>query len=404
MSVAHDYFLNPTSSCSTAVSTAVEKNYPEQPHGRLIENIFSTVTDPGAWSAVLRELIACTNSRSARLLVMNADATRVVSSIKENLDDNYHRQYTEYYVNACPWRPELQQKPPGRLYSTYLHFSCSQSDFLRSEFYNDWAGPQDIHHGVCGTIYRDSGRTVQLLVQRTGGQGHYTEQDTAYINHFVPHLHHAFQLSGQVADRCARAEAVALAAESETLPYFLLDNSLRVIHCNPGAEELLGVDTPLIFRDGHIGVADEVCNQRLQRLLRDCLAAAESRAFQSTGGSLDVPRTDGARLQLLVRPIHPDIPALTAKPAGYVVVYLFDPEAGIAVDPECLRRLYSLSEAELRVAIAMLATADPAEVAKRCFISLHTVRSHLKAIFAKTGSNSQADLMKRLLTGPARRR
>jgi DNA-binding CsgD family transcriptional regulator len=52
----------------------------------------------------------------------------------------------------------------------------------------------------------------------------------------------------------------------------------------------------------------------------------------------------------------------------------------------------------------MLATPDPAEVAKRCFISLHTVRSHLKAIFAKTDTQGQADLMKRLLAGPARRR
>jgi len=400
MPVAPEYFLNPVS----IGSNAVQKNYSTQPHGRLIENIYSTVTDPDAWSAVLRELIASTNSRSARLLVMDAAATRVVSSLKENLDDNYHQQYTEYYVNACPWRPELQQKPPGRLYSTYLHFSCRQSDFLRSEFYNDWAGPQDIHHGVCGTIFQDSGRTVQLLVQRTGEQGHYTEQDTAFINHVVPLLQHAFQLSGQVSDRCARAEVVALAAEGETLPYFLLDYSLRVIHCNPGAEELLGVETPLTFHNGQIGVSDEVCNQHLQRLLQDCLVAADSRAFHSTGGSLEVPRSNGAGLYLLVRPIHPDIPALTAKPAGYVVVYVYDSEAGIAIDPECLRRLYSLSEAEIRVAMAMLATADPAEVAKRCFISLHTVRSHLKAIFAKTGTKSQADLMKRLLVGPARRR
>jgi len=400
MSVAPEYLVNPMS----IGRNAVQKNYPEQPQGQLFENIFSTVTDPGAWSAVLRELIACTNSRSARLLVMNADATRVVSSLKENLDDTYHRQYTEYYVNACPWRTELQRKPPGRLYSTYLHFSCGQSDFLRSEFFNDWAGPQDIHHGVCGTIYQDSGRTVQLLVQRTGGQGHYTELDTAFINQIVPHLRHAFQLSGQVADRCARAEAIAMAAESETLPYFLLDHSLRIIHCSPGAETLLGAETPLTFRNGQIGAADGDCNQRLQRLLRDCLSAADSRAFPTDGGSLEVPRPAGAGLQLLVRPIHPDIPALTAKPAGYVVVYVHDPEAGIAIDPEYLRRHFSLSEAEIRVAVAMLATADPAEVAKRCFISLHTVRSHLKAIFAKTGAQGQADLMKRLLVGPARRR
>lgn len=373
-------------------------------HGRLIENIYSTVADPGAWSAVLRELIASSNSRSARLLVMNADATQVISSLKQNIDDSYHRQYTEYYVNACPWRPELQRKLPGRLYSTYLHFSCRQPDFLRTEFFNDWAGPQDIHHGVCGTIYQDSGRTVQLLVQRTGGQGHYSEQDTAFFNHFVPHLQHAFRLAGQVADRCARAEAVAAAAEGETLPFFLLDGALRPIHCSPGAEALLGPESPLTLCNGQIGAADEACHQRLQRLLRDCLAAAASRALHTAGGGLQVSRPDGGSLHLLVRPIHPDIPALSAKPAGYVVLYIYDPQAGVAVDPEHLRRLYALSDAEIRVAVALLATPDPAEVARRCFISLHTVRSHLKALFAKTGAQGQADLVKRLLTGPARRR
>jgi len=54
--------------------------------------------------------------------------------------------------------------------------------------------------------------------------------------------------------------------------------------------------------------------------------------------------------------------------------------------------------------MAMVDIPDSAEVAKRCAISLHTVRSHIKAIFSKTGTHSRADLMKRLLTGPARRR
>jgi DNA-binding CsgD family transcriptional regulator len=370
---------------------------------RLIETIYSTVADPDAWPSFLNELIALSGSRSACLLVMNPEATRVLSSVKQNIDDSFHRQYTEYYVNACPWRPELRQKPSGRLYSTYLHFSCRQPDFLRSEFFNDWAGPQDIHHGICGTVYQDAGRTVQLLVQRTAGQGHYSERDTALVNAFVPHLQHAFRLAAQFGERCARSEAVAKALEGEILPCFLLDASLRIIYSNPGGEALLTAQTPLTFVNGQIGVAQEACHQRLRKLLRECLVAADSRAFQSGGGSLEVPRPNGANLQLLVRPIHPDIPALTVRPAGYVAVYVYDPEAGIAMDRERLRGLYGLSNAEIRVAEAMLATPDPAEVAKRCCISLHTVRSHLKALFAKTGTQGQADLMKRLLVGPARR-
>ncbi len=375
-----------------------------QQRGRLIENIYSTVADPVNWRTVISEMAANTDSRSARLLVMNSDATRVISSVKHNIDENYHRQYVEYYVNACPWRPEIRKKPPGRLYSTSLHFSCRQPDFYKSEFYNDWAGPQDIHHGAAGTIFQDDGQTVQLLVQRTKGQGYFTETDIAFFNDFVPHLRQAFQLAAQIEDSHARAQAIKIAAGTEILPFILLDYALRPIHCTPGAEALIRSESILLLTKEQLRLADREYDQCLQRLLRKCLIAADSRTFHTMGGTLEVPRPHGSHLHLRVKPVHPDVPIWGGRPAGYVAVYVYDPEAGILIDRERLGELYALSKAEIRVAMEMLVTPDPAEVARRCFISLHTVRSHLKAIFAKTDSKNQADLIKLLLAGPARRR
>lgn len=372
--------------------------------GRLIENIYSTIADPANWRTVISELTASTNSRSARLLIMNADATRVDSSFKYNIDEKYHRQYVEHYVNTCPWRPEMRKKRPGRFYSSYLHFSCPQPDFYHSEFYNDWAGPQDIHHGAAATIFQDSDRTVQLLVQRTQGQGHYNEVDTTLLNDFVPHFQQAFQLAGQVAESQARAQAIEVAAGTEILPFILLDFSLRPIHCTPSAEALFNAESTLLLTKEQLRLADREHDQLLQRLLMKCLIAADSRTFDTMGGSLEVPRAEGSNLHLRVKPVHPDVPLWGGRSAGYVAVYVYDPEAGIPVDRESLGELYALSKAEIRVAIELLATPDPAEVAKRCFISLHTVRSHLKAIFAKTDAKNQAELIKLLLAGPTRQR
>lgn len=376
----------------------------EQLRTRLIESIYSTITDQNAWPAFLRELVTCSESRSARLLVMNPEATRVISSIKLNIDDNYHRQYVEHYVNTCPWRPELRRKPPGRLYSTYLHFSCRQPEFCRSEFFNDWASPQDIHHGVCGTIFHNSGRSVQLLVQRTRDQGHYSEAETDFFNNLIPHLQHSFLLGAQVTDGQARAEAIAQAAGGEALPFVLLDLSLHLTYCNPNTEALITAEPGLTIINGQLRISDDLRNQRLQRLLRECLAASATRSFHAAGGTIAVPRPCGSALQLLVKPVHPDIPILADETTGYVAVYLYNPQAEIHLDGEKLSRLYSLSEAETRVAMAMVVTPDLPAVAKQCGISLHTVRSHLKAIFAKTDTHNQAGLMKRLLTGPARQR
>lgn len=353
---------------------------------------------------MIRELTAHSQSRSARMLIMNADATVVTSSIKHNIDDNSHRDYVDHYVNTCPWRHEIEGKRHGRFYSSYLHFTCPQPNFLRSEFFNDWAGPLDIHHGVAGNIYKDTRQTVQLLVQRTHGQGHFSETDVNFFNSFAPHLQHAIQLARQVTQRCTKAEVITFATENETLPFILLDDSLRPIYCNPGAEELIKAEADLLLAKEQLRLADPDLNRRLQALLKKCLQAADARTFKSLGKVLEIHRPNRATLQLWVKPVHPDVPLLLGKPAGYVAVYLHDPEAGVLIDPERLRQLYGLSKAETRVALALLDNPDPVAVAKRCFISLHTVRSHLKAIFAKTESQGQADLVKRLLSGPARRR
>jgi DNA-binding CsgD family transcriptional regulator len=372
--------------------------------GRLIESIYRTVGEPDAWNGLLRELVAVTHSRSARLLVMNREANRVSFSVKLNIDDNYHRQYVEHYVNACPWRTELGLMRPGRLYSTYLHFTCPQQNFYRTEFFNDWARPQNIHHGVCGTVYRDAATSVQMLVQRTRGQGFFTEAETAFINELVPHIQQSFLIAGQLANTRAQGKAIAIAAGSEPLPFVLLDRSLRITYSSPGMEKLIADDPCLEVRNSRLLITDELQNRRMRRLLRECLTAADSRTFLTCGGTLAVPRPSAPDLQLLVRPVHPDVPVLIGPPPGYVAVYFYDCETRVEIDHERLRQLYSLSEAETRVAVAMVDTPDSTEVAKRCAISLHTVRSHIKAIFCKTGTHSQADLMKRLLTGPARRR
>ncbi|WP_157861448.1 helix-turn-helix transcriptional regulator [Desulfurivibrio alkaliphilus] len=370
---------------------------------RLIAGIYATITDPAGWMTFLRELVGLSQSRSARLLLLNAGADQVLSSFKLNIDDDYHRRYVQYYVNACPWRPELRRKEPGRLYSTYLHFSCRQPDYYRTEFFNEWAGPQNIHHGLCGTVYQDDERSVQLLIQRTRGQGHYSEAETEFINDFVPHLQQSLVLAGQVAAGRARDEAVALAAGRETLPFVLLNHELRVVYTTPGAEELLGGGW-LTSRDGRLRLGDEQADQRLQKVLRSSLQAAASRLFDDDGGTVEIPSADGLGRQLLVRPIHPEVPVVVGEPPAHVAVYFYDPEGGLVIDPERLRRLYALSEAEIRVARALAVTPEPASVARRCHLSLHTVRSHIKSIFLKTGAGSQAALIKLLLAGPARRR
>ncbi|MGH6734636.1 MAG: helix-turn-helix transcriptional regulator [Methyloceanibacter sp.] len=63
-----------------------------------------------------------------------------------------------------------------------------------------------------------------------------------------------------------------------------------------------------------------------------------------------------------------------------------------------LRQTYGLSEREAELAAALQQGADLAHAAEALQISHNTAKTHLKAIFLKTGTRSQSQLA-RLLAG-----
>ncbi|MCK8516688.1 helix-turn-helix transcriptional regulator [Methylonatrum kenyense] len=370
-------------------------------HASLLDNLYLSVTEPERLQQALECLVEGTGSRSARLLIMNADATTVKRSLKVNIDDGAHREYTAHYVNTCPWRPELRHKKPGRLYSTYLDFSCKQEAFYQTEFFNDWARRLDIHHGVCGTVDRSADEAVQLLIQRTGGQGPYTDIETRHINSLLPHFRRAFFLGRQLGAERARNAAAARAACGSRLPFLLLDQRGRVQYTSPGAESLIESGQLPTPRQGRFRCFIEADNNRLRRLVRVCLRAAQGRG-KSAGGNLVMRRDDGSHLNALVMPIHPslDIDAVFPVVDTFVAVFLHDPAMPVSLDLVRVASLYGLTDAEVRVA-GVIAAGEPLEkLAAESGVSIHTVRAQLKAVFRKTGTSRQSALARLLLTGP----
>lgn len=75
------------------------------------------------------------------------------------------------------------------------------------------------------------------------------------------------------------------------------------------------------------------------------------------------------------------------------VVMLVDPPAELHGTLAALQRLFGLTAAEARVLALLLDDCRPREIADELHLSITTVRSHLKALFAKTGTHRQSELV-----------
>lgn len=83
-----------------------------------------------------------------------------------------------------------------------------------------------------------------------------------------------------------------------------------------------------------------------------------------------------------------------------VIAFLTDPRRPLDLEPGFLCRTYGLTSAEARVAVAASRGGSLEELAHSLSSSIHTVKSHLKQVYAKTGVRGRAELV-RLVMGLA---
>ena len=362
---------------------------------RLLETLYANVGQGVDWQAFLGDLVAATESRSARMLLTNAAANQVLASTKVNIDDGDHQRYVEHFVNTCPWRPELAHKPSGQLYSTFLDFSCRQDAFYRTEFFNDWARAQDIHHGVCGTVMLAGAHKVQLLVQRTGDQGHFSRADTHSINQFLPHLRQALRLEQLAVELGARAHASVMASELRPLPFVLLDAKGAVGYVSPRAQSLVQ-QSDMGVRGKQLQFQEPAVAQRFWAAFR------QLREGELAEPLVMIRRQGRSPLSCLLTPVSPALADHSFWPVpAYVVVYLYDPEQVAEIDANLLMSLFQLTEGEARVARDIALGLDPQVIALRDQRSAHTVRAQLKSVFTKMRCHRQNQLAAMVLQSPA---
>jgi DNA-binding CsgD family transcriptional regulator len=95
---------------------------------------------------------------------------------------------------------------------------------------------------------------------------------------------------------------------------------------------------------------------------------------------------------LLVSPM-PNASMRSLSPKVTAALVLADPEAGSSTPAQILAELYSLTNAEARIALKLSTGANLMRISEEFGISYETTRNHLKSIFVKTDTHRQAEVV-----------
>jgi DNA-binding CsgD family transcriptional regulator/PAS domain-containing protein len=368
----------------------------ENSHGDFVDLLYDAALEPGLWAPVMERFADMIGGTSAWLSQLNmVDGTG--GGMISRLDPTMPAIYAEHYALKNPlsnvpdadeylrsWVPKILTDEDW----------MPKSDLVRTEYYNDFLAPQDVHSTLMIRLAAVGYDVSALNVNRPKATGQFDGRDLETAQRLHPHLIRAYSLTRKISALRRLNEDLIATLDSSPHGVILLDGSGRIRHINRAAERLVAAGDGLCTAGGRLGALTSDASKRLGALIASATPAGRTSA---RGGSMALP-SPTRRLPLSV----------TVAPAGSrrfeifdhgpsVVVCVTDLEAGVSLPEQKLRELFGLTPAETRVMLALFEGYTPQEAAEALGSSFHTVRVHLSRIFEKTGVHRQADLVRLMM-------
>lgn len=372
----------------------------QDPHGRvldLIGQVYDAALDERLWPHLAPRIAETFAATSTALHTRDIRRGSVdLLGLTENFRPEYLASYEEYYAPRDVWVERALKVGPARIVAS--KDLIADPELERTEIYNDWFRLLDIYY-VVGSVFPVAGDEIGVIgIHRPHASSTFDEPDKALVGCFVPHLQGALQLRRRLGEvGIVRGAAIETLDRSATAT-LVVDGEGRVVHANSCAERLLHGGDGVRGLRGRVIAESPAAQMRLARLIREAAATAAGQGDRPAG-TMAIPRPERLPLTVMVAPLRAAGDGFgLAVPAA--IVFIRDPEAStLAVS--ALRDLFGLTAAEARLAGELADGHSLEQAAAGLRVTLNTVRTHLKGVFAKTGTSRQPQLVSLLLRSVA---
>jgi len=361
---------------------------------RLIGAIYETALDSALWAKVLELMAEYLGAVKGHFFLWDKTANSPIFTAYWGFSEELNDLYNCYYGAIDPRRQLAATKDVGEWTSCHSHFDPR---FVRhSEFYQDYLIPSGVRYVIGAKVDECADWSAMMGILRAPEQMPFGADELAAVKRIDGHLQRAIRLHQHTEELRVRSDLGARAIDALGLALFIVTGRGRICHINAAGEQLLNRPTEgLSVKAGCLRAEGFAERARLAELLK------EATSVPGKGGAMFLARPSNLQVhQVFVAPL----------PASAELVRDWQEPLALALivrggqRPTPLRlaaELYRLTPAETRLAAALLKGDSPEEYAEAMGVRISTVRSQLRALFNKTGTRRQAELVALFMRMPS---
>lgn len=360
----------------------------------------AAASDPSRWDGMLMALRERFGATATAIFAQpRGPGCASVLSATWNLPAGSMQTYLDRWVPEDPWFAVARCSPMVSGDCYIGHELCDWGTLERSAFYNEFAKS----HGVRGllALLVDDGRQpgiaplTFLSLYRAPGRKEFTPDDRRALKAIHAPLQMALRAHCALSASRQGRRAADAALDAVDKPVFVMDRKGRVLHANVAAVVGQARDRWLAIRGGRLAHLTSAAVDAVPMLLRQAVSGRAQVVRLWCATPLGGVRCAVARFV----PLAEDNACRSAWPDGEVLLLIDEQMSDLdAHRVAALTTHHRLTAMEGRVLAQLAQGLGVADIAAASGVTVHTVRTHLKHLFEKTGASRQSDLI-RLLSG-----
>jgi DNA-binding CsgD family transcriptional regulator len=298
-----------------------------------------------------------------------------------------------------PWIRTAIGYPPGTVILEEM--MPSAASLAGTEFWEEIVVPTEAERVMGSVVLIDREMASHISVFRSRRQKPFSAASQRIFRALLPHVARNAAIRARL--RVALAERNASLEALDHLPHgvVLFDHQGRPRFVNAAAERLFAARDGLRMWRGAISCSNDEEERALSGALAAAIATGTAKG-DGAGDDVTVSRPSGKRpYRVTVAPLNGARLAAESK-ACFAAVFIADTEGETQCGVESLRAAFGFTTTEVLVASALCRGESLPEIADGLLISHNTVRTHLARMLGKTGARRQTDLVRMLLTQPAK--
>ena len=367
----------------------------------IIGAIYDASLDASLWPEVIGQIVDYTRSKTAILTAM------------DQLNPNYDFLHT---WNISQAGVDAYQKEQMKLMDMKFHLPMWTHVALGEAIQQDLSSYAALlNHdeaifyeqclkvtGICyiAGVLLDQGeyRWAVLGVHRSPEEPAFRQEELDFLQRIGVHIRRALQIHKQLCFARAEHQNLFKMLDIIKVGIVLVDDCRRFYYANQRAQQMLKYSKIFEFDAQNKIYPAKQFQKKFDQMVHTAKMDANTQ-YQDIGGVIALENEQGQQFMVTVIPFSSvnALAHLTDQNQNYVVLAISDIEQRYTLATSFLKERYGLSVRECSICEMFVNGWNLEKIALQSSLSINSVRTYVKNIYAKMQCNSQAELLYRLM-------